>query len=43
MLNYPCDEGVNDKQSLFLRGEVDRIIVDNGSDVFLDLICQYFI
>ena len=29
--------------SLHLWNEADLIIVDDGSDVFLDLICQYFI
>ena len=28
--------------SLHLWGEVDLIMVDDGSDVFLDFICQYF-
>ena len=29
--------------SLHLWDEADLIMLDDGSDVFLDLICQYFI
>ena len=37
-MTYFCIE-----PSLHLWDEADLVMVDDGSDVFLDLICQYFI